>query len=152
MKPISKYIALADKKMMEGKFDDDSEPLLDDSYRQPVWMHCSSLARSFSDAIFGADPWKKRKKYTLPPNFENVINWICFNISREFTDTTVKISPVEATEKLMVWASDNPFFKNWETRFSTRTIRLNCLHLLRDEAFRMAVEKRRFIQEKTKNV
>lgn len=151
MKSISKFIAVADKKMMEGKFDDGKEPELDESYHRPVWLHSSSLAKAFANAILGADPWKKQKKYTLPDHFENVMNWICFNLCNEFKETTINISPFEATGKLLSWANDNPHFKGWQGRIDLQTIRLNCLHCLRDEALRMMIEKRRFIKEKKKH-
>jgi len=151
MKSISKFIAVADKKMMEGKYDDGKEPELDETYYRPVWIHSSSIAKAFSNAILGADPWKKQKRYTLPPQFENVMNWICFNLGNEYKETTICISPVDATKKLMSWASDNPHFKAWQGRIDPQTIRLNCLHCLRDEAIRMVIEKRRFIKEKKKH-
>jgi hypothetical protein len=151
MKSISKFIAVADKKMMEGRFDDGSEPELDETYHRAAWLHSSSLAKAFSNAILGADPWRKKQQYTLPHHFENVMNWICYNLGTEFSETTIRISPFEATNKLMSWASDNPHFKSWQERINQNTIRLNCLHCLRDEALRMVIEKRRFIKEKKKH-
>ena len=151
MKSISKFIAVTDKKMMEGKFDDGGEPELDETYYRSVWLHSSSIAKAFSNAILGADPWKKRKRYTLPTQFENVMNWVCFNLGTDYPDTTIYISPFEATNKLMSWAADNPHFKAWQGRIEIKTVRLNCLHCLRDEAIRMVIEKRRFIKEKKKN-
>jgi hypothetical protein len=149
---INKFVAVADKSFREGDYDKDEQDFFtnptDRSFYKKNYLHVSTISTCFASAILMTDPWSSATK--LPPNFENVVNWIMFNSRRHFEDDVVPLSAVEACKLLRLWANENLAFRAWSSRLKTESIFINFMHLVRDEAVRMYMEKQMFKQELNK--
>lgn len=84
----------------------------DPEWNIPKYYHIHTLVTAFIVGIMNADVW--HKNYRIPPNVENVVNWISFNLQRHFkNDEIVKISLIEYKKLVSSWAYENPNFRKW---------------------------------------
>lgn len=83
----------------------------DPEWATPKHYHLHTLVTAFAVGIINADPW--HKNYKIPPNFENVINWISFCIQEKYKEVVVQVSLVEMGKNYREWADQNPYFLEW---------------------------------------
>jgi len=81
----------------------------------PEWatqkpVHPGTLMQCFVQGVMAADTWYPG--YTLPPNFENVVNYVAFHINRKWKDV-VMLSLLEFEDFLHDVCPENPFFVAW---------------------------------------
>lgn len=84
----------------------------DTEWATPRYHHIHDLVTAFAVGCLQADMW--HDGYTIPPNFENIINWVAFCIQKYFDNEEVpKVSLFEIRDLYMKWASENPHFLEW---------------------------------------
>jgi len=104
----------------------------------PEWatqkpVHPGTLMQCFVQGVMAADTWYPG--YTLPPNFENVVNYVAFHINRQ---NAVMLSLLEFEDFLRDICPENPFFVAWsgyKVPFAKPTSRQCISH---DEVYRSA--------------
>ena len=75
------------------------------------------LETAFAHGIIESKKWRGGKNSVLPPGFETVVNWISYNIRKEFGSSQNKIillSLDEIVALLEKWAGDSSEFREWE--------------------------------------
>lgn len=115
--PDDEFLPMVEKLEFDGIFDEvvsnhRKKLEADPEWSEPEHVHVHTLVEAFMHGIATADPW--HKKYSLPPNFEAVVNWIAFCVQEEFGDTEVpKLSLLEIEDKFREWAMQSPHFRAW---------------------------------------
>lgn len=77
----------------------------------PIKIYTPLIVEAFSFGVLSADFWFRG--YKVPINLDLVINWIAFNVQREYPDDYAEITLNELEAKLRDWMSDNPWVKEW---------------------------------------
>lgn len=84
----------------------------DPEWSEPRWTHLHCIVEAFAVGVISADPWHKR--YRLPPDFEAVVNWIAFNVQRQWPhDEVVPVSLLELEDRFTEWGNEHPSFRAW---------------------------------------
>jgi len=115
--------SIAESALFSGAFEEADklqrqQLLKDTEWNTPKCHHLHTLVDAFAVGILTADPW--HLNYKIPPNFENVMNWISFCVRDEFKNDpdvqkwqVAKVSLIEMEEKYNKWAYENPNFIKW---------------------------------------
>jgi len=82
----------------------------------PEWVtqklvHPAILVQCFVQGVTTADTWYSG--YKLPPNFENVVNYVAFHVQRKWKDSTIMLSLLDFEDFLRDICPENPFFVAW---------------------------------------
>lgn len=77
----------------------------------PIPIHTALMVEAFSYGIMSADFWFKG--YRVPPNMDLVINWIAFNVQREYPENFAQLSLNDYMAKLHEWMEEAPWVREW---------------------------------------
>ncbi len=85
-----------------------------EKWNTPIPIRAPLLIEAFSFGVLSADFWFSN--YKAPEGLELAINWIAFNIQRDFGEEpfiTMTLNQFE--EKLSDWMKDGPWIKQWNS-------------------------------------
>jgi hypothetical protein len=108
---------IVEKLLFDGVLDESVEIRNNRLASDPEWSslgcyHLQTLIEAFVYGVISADSW--HHNYKLPPDFESVVNWMAFNIQKEWPKVEViKINLIDLEKKFRVWAFEHPSFKKW---------------------------------------
>lgn len=77
--------------------------------RRPI--HTALLVEAFSYGVLAADFWFEG--YRLPMELSSVVDWVAFNVQREFPETFAVLSLAEVEERYRSWMAEHPAVKVW---------------------------------------
>lgn len=84
----------------------------DPEWSTPKYVHVHRLVEAFAVGVISADAW--HRGYTLPHDFVGVVNWIAFNIQREWpNEEVVQLSLIDIKQRLHGWAMEHPSYRAW---------------------------------------
>jgi len=115
--PTEQFRPLAESLAFSGILDkacSDQDQLLmkDLEWATKKFIHVHTLLTAFMHGVMTADEW--HHNYHIPPDFENVANWIAFCIQKRFGRTVVvELSLIEIEGLFREWAFQNPAFRKW---------------------------------------
>jgi hypothetical protein len=90
----------------------DRELSADPEWATEKYVHVHVLLEAFAVGVISADPW--HHGYKLPPGFESVVNWIAFNIQKQWPkEEVVQISLNQIKILFRTWANEHPVFLEW---------------------------------------
>ena len=110
---------MAERALLSGQLDEaerDAELRLanDTEWNTPTYFHVSTLIQAIMVGIQDADDYVRN--YSLPPDFESVVNWVAWNLQHEaFPGDHVPCVTLRQMRALYLdWLRQHPVARDWE--------------------------------------
>jgi len=113
---INRFYATIYKCRKERKTKDVRARIPEEEWARRRYLHPSMLETALAHGIIEARKWQPKRNSVLPPGFETVVNWISYNVRKEFgsDQKVVLLSLDDVMGLLRKWAGDSAEFRQWE--------------------------------------